>query len=139
MVNSRHQPDSPIYHPSTVISRRSCLTGSAAFLISLGAGRLLGEAGPLVSQPALPGYPFKLGVASGDPTADGFVLWTRLAPDPVNGGGMPWDPVKVRWQVSEDEAMTKIVAKGEETAIASLAHSVHVEVANLQPNRWVLV
>jgi PhoD-like phosphatase, N-terminal domain len=27
--------------------------------------------------------PFTLGVASGDPTPDGIVLWTRLAPDPV--------------------------------------------------------
>src|SRR6218665_3410041 len=122
MVNPRHQPDSPLFNPSAVLSRRSCLTGSAAFLISLGAGRLLGDAGPLVSQLALPAYPFKLGVASGDPTADGFVLWTRLAPDPLNGGGMPSDAVKVQWQVSEDEAMTKIVAKGEEIAIPSLAH-----------------
>ena len=25
-------------------------------------------------------YPFTLGVASGDPLPDGFVIWTRLAP-----------------------------------------------------------
>src|ERR1700741_3989105 len=29
---------------------------------------------------------FTLGVASGDPTPNGVVLWTRLAPDPLNGG-----------------------------------------------------
>jgi len=27
--------------------------------------------------------PFSLGVASGDPAPDGFVLWTRPAPDPL--------------------------------------------------------
>jgi hypothetical protein len=33
-------------------------------------------------------YPFKLGVASGTPSADGFVLWTRLCPDPLHEGGI---------------------------------------------------
>lgn len=28
--------------------------------------------------------PFSLGVASGAPRPDGFVLWTRLAPDPLS-------------------------------------------------------
>lgn len=32
--------------------------------------------------------PFTLGVTSGDPLPDGVVLWTRLAPDPLTGGGM---------------------------------------------------
>ena len=31
-------------------------------------------------------YPFKLGVASGEPLPDGFVLWTRLAPAPLGRG-----------------------------------------------------
>ena len=30
--------------------------------------------------------PFTLGVASGSPKDDSMVLWTRLAPDPLNGG-----------------------------------------------------
>jgi len=41
-------------------------------------------------------YPFKLGVASGDPTSDGVVLWTRLAPDTLNGGGMPDEDVRAK-------------------------------------------
>jgi hypothetical protein len=49
-------------------------------------------------------YPFQLGVASGDPAPDGVVIWTRLAPDPINGGGMPPEDVRVRWQVATDEA-----------------------------------
>jgi alkaline phosphatase D len=80
--------------------------------------------------------PFQLGVASGDPSADGFVLWTRLAPDPVNGGGMPQEAVEVAWQVAEDEQMTRIVRDGVTVANPDWAHSVHVEVAGLAPDRW---
>ena len=29
-------------------------------------------------------YPFSLGVAAGDPSPDGFVIWTRLAPEPLD-------------------------------------------------------
>lgn len=79
--------------------------------------------------------PFSLGVASGDPSADGFVLWTRLAPDPLNGGGMSPDPVQVRWEVALDDSMQTIVQSGEATANADWAHSVHIEVAGLKPNR----
>ena len=35
--------------------------------------------------------PFTLGVASGDPIADSVVIWTRLAPDPLKGGGLGED------------------------------------------------
>ena len=31
--------------------------------------------------------PFTLGVASGEPAADGFVIWTRLAPEPLIRAG----------------------------------------------------
>src|SRR5215467_3313178 len=60
--------------------------------------------------------PFTLGVASGDPNPHGVVLWTRLAPDPLNGGGMPRERVDVDWQVASDEQMTRIVARGRATA-----------------------
>ena len=69
-----------------LMNRRSCIVGSVSALLALGAGRVLGS-------PRFSGYPFKLGVASGDPAADGFVLWTRLAPDPLHGGGMANDSV----------------------------------------------
>ncbi|HEX3870832.1 MAG TPA: alkaline phosphatase D family protein [Pirellulales bacterium] len=80
--------------------------------------------------------PFTLGVASGDPWPDGFVLWTRLAPDPTEGGGMPDENVEVDWQVADDEAMKHVVARGTAIASPDLAHSVHVEVAGLKPDRW---
>src|SRR4051794_10556575 len=53
-------------------------------------------------------YPFTLGIASGDPLPDGVVLWTRLAPDPLNGGGMPTHPFPVQWEVSLDESFNHV-------------------------------
>jgi alkaline phosphatase D len=80
--------------------------------------------------------PFTLGVAAGDPWPDGFVLWTRLAPEPQTpDGGMPPHDVPVRWEVAEDPAFRKIVRAGPAVARAALAHSVHVEVGGLRPHR----
>ncbi len=81
-------------------------------------------------------YPFRLGVASGDPSSDGFVLWTRLAPIPLEGGGMPSVNVQVDWKIAEDEAMSNVVASGQALATPELAHSVHVEAKGLRSNRW---
>ncbi|MFI0419815.1 alkaline phosphatase D family protein [Spongiactinospora sp. 9N601] len=87
---------------------------------------------------ALAGDPFTLGVASGDPAKDGFVLWTRLALDPLGGGGlggMPGRDVEVAWQVATDERFSKVVRSGAETAAADRGHSVHVELSGLEPGR----
>lgn len=100
---------------------------------------------PLLSAPAsafvrrsaaAKDYPFTLGVASGDPLPDGFVLWTRLAPRPTEGGGMPEENVEVRWEVADDAGFSKVVAHGTAVATPELAHSVHVEVPGLAANRW---
>src|SRR5688572_29512356 len=80
--------------------------------------------------------PFQIGVASGDPSPDGFVIWTRLCTDPLNDGGMPNEPIAVLWEVAEDEKFAKPVASGKTSAVPAWAHSVHVEVAGLQPDRW---
>lgn len=80
--------------------------------------------------------PFTLGVASGDPAHDSVVLWTRLAPDPGNGGGMPNAPVPVHWELARDETFAHVVRRGELTAQPELAHSVHVVANHLAPDRW---
>jgi alkaline phosphatase D len=85
------------------------------------------------AQPYFSDYPFSLGVASGDPLPDGVVLWTRLAPDPLNGGGVPDRKVPVQWQLATDEGFGDIVREGSEFARPELAHSVHVEVTGLNP------
>jgi len=87
-------------------------------------------------NPRFSGNPFTLGVASGDPTSDGVVLWTRLAPEPLHGGGLPPENFPVRWELAEDEGFRKVVQSGTELATAALGHSVHVEVRGLRPDCW---
>lgn len=80
--------------------------------------------------------PFQLGVASGDPSPDGFVLWTRLAPAPLQPhGGMPKRAVEVSWEVANDDRFRTVVARGTAIARPELAHSVHVEVSGLASDR----
>lgn len=114
--------------------RREILRGGAA----LAAFALLSRT-PVArasAWPAAADSPFTLGVASGDPDATSVVLWTRLAPDPLAGGGMGPTPVPVRWEVATDPAMNDVVRSGEEIASAEDAHSVHATVQGLVPDRW---
>ena len=87
------------------------------------------------SPPRFSAYPFTLGVASGSPTTEGFVLWTRLAPEPLAGGGLGAQSHEVRWEVAHDEKFSRIAKRGTATAEASRAHAVHVEVGGLEPGR----
>ena len=118
------------------ISRRTLLGWSAA-LASLPAlnGR---TEGAVLRAFRFAGDPFTLGVASGDPTDSGVVLWTKLAPKPLEpGGGMPLDAaVEVAWEIATDDAMRNIVQRGTAIATPQLGHSVHVEAEGLQPDRW---
>jgi len=86
----------------------------------------------LPPAPALAGPPFTLGVASGDPDVGSVVLWTRLAPEPTAGGGMPDEDVPVAWEISTDDAFEDIVASDIATAEGRYGHSVHVTVDGLQ-------
>jgi alkaline phosphatase D len=116
------------------ISRRTLLkTGG-----SLAAGMtLVGIAsGPAFAQPSFDSYPFTLGVASGDPTPKGVVLWTRLAPNPLAvGGGLAAQPYEVRYEFARDEEFRHIDRQGTTVALPDEAHSVRVELDELPPER----
>lgn len=112
------------------IPRRSFLLHSAALSAALAL-----PAARVIAQPRFSGYPFTLGVASGYPQPDSVSLWTRLAPDPLNGGGMPAAPVTVRWEIAEDERFSRIAARGEAVAVPGFAHAVHVQAQGLRPAR----
>ena len=73
---------------------------------------------------------FGLGVASGQPTASGMVLWTMLT-----GPELPAS-AEVRWELADDEAFTRVVARGSETTREQDHHSVHAEPSGLQAARW---
>ena len=115
------------------VSRRLFLAYAGALSSLPLAARVASAGGPVT----FPSDPFTLGVASGDPDHQGVVLWTRLAPAPLDPfGGMPPVPVEVTYEVADDEAMTKVVATGTVVATPQLGHSVHAEPTGLRPDRW---
>jgi len=88
--------------------------------------------------------PFSLGVAAGDPASDGFVLWTRLAPDPGSAdpkqpGGLPnrlaKTNIEIAYEIAADPNMREILRRGAAVAEAAHAHSVHLEIHGLAPGR----
>lgn len=108
------------------------------FQASVMAGAALSPAA--LAQPLTgrtnPDDPFTLGVASGEPAPDGMVIWTRLAPRPLDpDGGMAPRSVPVRWEVAEDPGFRIIAARGQTLAGPAAGHSVHVEVEGLRPGR----
>ena len=113
------------------MSRRRWLQAAAALT---GAG--IAGGGRILAQPKFRDYPFSLGVASGDPATDGVVLWTRIAPDPLNGGGMSELDVPVQWMVATDRHFANVVRAGTAIASPEWAHSLHVEVDGLRADRW---
>ena len=119
------------------INRRHFLGLGAAGAVALTTARFT-PAGAL--SPSSPRQrisdPFTLGVASGEPRPKGVVLWTRLAPDPLAGGGMPNRRVPVQWQVATDERFRRVVARGTELTTPELGHSVHAHVHGLRPEQW---
>lgn len=88
-------------------------------------------------RPRLADDPFQLGIASGDPTPSGGVLWTRLAPRPLEPeGGMDGLRAVVTWEVADDDGFRTIVKQGQATAAPELGYSIHAEVDGLTPDRW---
>ncbi|MGW4461724.1 alkaline phosphatase D family protein [Micromonospora sp. NPDC004704] len=119
------------------VSRRTLLLSGAAVGAAGAVGGLPAAAGATPARP-LREDPFTLGVASGDPDHEGFVLWTRLAPQPLaeDGlGGMPARTVPVRWELAADERFRRVVRTGTALARPQSAHSVHVELDGLQAGR----
>ena len=107
---------------STTWTRRSFMSAAAAagvggLMLPYGVGMLRDEAEAQM-QPLgvrFDAFPFPLGVASGDPTADSVILQTRLSDAPFDldapWGNIPED-VDVHWVVAEDARLRRIVAQG---------------------------
>ncbi|MFK4086523.1 alkaline phosphatase D family protein [Kribbella sp. NPDC020789] len=115
------------------ISRRTLVLGGLA---AAGVSALPVRSAVIAATAAVP-YPFQLGIASGDPDPNSVVLWTRLAPSPLNSdglGGMSTADVVVDWQVSTTDTFSTLVASGSVTAKSASAHSVHVIAGGLNPD-----
>src|SRR5829696_3928433 len=114
------------------ITRRTLLKTGGSFAAS---ATVIGAMGTRAyATPPFAGNPFSLGIASGDPTPNGVVLWTRLAPEPLlPGGGMTPEVYGVRYEVAEDDAFKHIIRRGAIEAVPDEAHSVRVELDDLEP------
>lgn len=130
-------PDSP---PATVrasirgMQRRDFLADVAMYS-ALCAG--VPNIWRVTGRPVLADDPFTLGVASGDPTPNGAVIWTRIAPRPYEpDAGTMGQRITVNWEVAEDEQFARIAQKGRAIAAPELGNSVHVDVTGLEPDRW---
>ncbi len=102
------------------------------FLGSSGAGLLLSAS---LARAQIRQNPFTLGVASGTPREDSVILWTRLAPEPLQGGGISGGDVAVRYRVWEDAEMRLLMREGDVTAPEADGHSVHLKLDGLKPGR----
>src|SRR5450631_1366289 len=128
----------PVTPASSALSRRTVLRGAAA----VGVGALAVIARPfdvaVASAPALHGI-FGYGVASGDPTGDRVVIWTRATP-PSHGGEPVATPgsgfgqrLLVEWVVATDSRFRDIVRRGQIRTDPRSDHTVKVDVGGLRP------
>ena len=78
-------------------------------------------------------HAFNYGVASGDPKADGMILWTRI----TLGSESP-DEITVTWEIAEwssDESMSNVITTGTTTTDASQNYTVKVDTEGLAANQ----
>ncbi|WP_371619621.1 alkaline phosphatase [Streptomyces sp. NBC_00454] len=77
---------------------------------------------------------FLHGVASGDPLPDGILLWTRVTPTAAAVPGSGAGPATaVDWEMAEDKAFSRVVARGSVTTSADSDHTVKADVRGLRP------
>ncbi|MDH3431471.1 MAG: alkaline phosphatase D family protein [Gammaproteobacteria bacterium] len=69
-------------------------------------------------------YAFRHGIASGDPLADGFIIWTRIS-------GANGESVDVDWQVAADAGMQTVLQSGRFETDARRDYTVKVDVRGL--------
>ena len=73
-------------------------------------------------------------MASGDPTPDRVVLWTRVTPTEAAQPGSGKGPrVTVRWQVARDARFTRVVDSGSVVTGPARDHTVKVDATGLRP------
>ncbi|HEY3259663.1 MAG TPA: alkaline phosphatase D family protein [Pseudonocardiaceae bacterium] len=119
-------------------TRRSVLKGAALAAAAVAVPiRVFDPAA--AAAPASAGI-FGYSVASGDPTADAVVIWTRATPprrhrdDPVAtpGSGLG-QPVQVLWEVARDAEFRRRVRQGVVRTSPDSDHTIKIDVTGLQP------
>ncbi len=86
---------------------------------------------PIAARPAQVSGSFRHGVASGDPTPDGMILWTRVTPHAHSLRRR----IPGTWIVAEDQDLRRVVARGGFEAGPERGFTVKVDAAGLRPGR----
>ena len=76
--------------------------------------------------------PFYHGVASGDPTGEHVILWTRITPMPSQQSSV----LDVQWQISADENFTSILQSGTTSTDSTVDFTVKVDVGGLSSDTY---
>jgi alkaline phosphatase D len=113
-----------------LLTRRALLRGAGAAALAAGP---LGHPARSAAAPA----PFALGVASGDPSHESVVLWTRLHTGRPDGPRIPDEPVDVAWRIAADPRMRHVLGSGVAVAEPAAAHTVRVRATGLPPDAWL--
>lgn len=112
---------------SSSVSRRRFLQSATAGAVGVPVA-LSGCMNVRDQAVSAPVWAFGHGVASGDPLADGVIIWTRVTPDHDSNPG-----TEVFWVMATDAALTQMVASGSAVAEASRDYTVKTDVSGLQP------
>jgi len=100
------------------LSRREFLIDSLASGMFLRTG---------TGQKSQSSYPFRHGVASGDPLPDRVIIWTRISPQ------FDDEYISYRWLVCRDAALTDVVSEGYGHAGPERDHTAKHDISGLQP------
>ena len=113
--------------PPGSVTRRDLLRGAQALGIATLAPAALSGCGSDAEPPG-PENLFQHGVASGDPVANGVILWTRVSPART-------DLREVEWEVAVDPSFDSIVASGATLTSVDRDFTVKVDVRGLPPGQ----
>lgn len=107
------------------LSRRSLLATGGA-IAGLAACSETSKPSPRLPQSEASEH-FAHGIASGDPRADGAIIWTRITPEDNSGSPILF------YQISETQDFTVIVQKGTTQTSAARDFTVKAEIDSLSP------
>lgn len=112
----------------SLITRRRAL--QAALLAGAASCSKPVKKTPFTASSSAAGGLFAHGVASGDPSADGVVIWTRLSLPASEDAAAE---ISAPWEIAADRAFATIIASGEATTSAARDYTVKAYVSGLNP------
>lgn len=113
------------------LSRRHFLKLSGALAGSITLSTAMSGCSLLAGGRPLSSARFEHGVASGDPAADGFIIWTRATPQNTSDNAS----LTLNWELALDQAFSQPVRSGQVNCSAKNDFTVKIDVRDLQPGQ----